>query len=605
MAEQRPAGRVPLTSEAIANVGFRTALRGFDVQQVREFLRGVADHVRALQEHNDDLQRRVREAESRADHPVLDDAQLAAALGDETARILKSAHEAAAEIRGRAEEHVERVVQQARDESSKFTSEAANVLEVRRAAAEAEAAEILRVANEEAERVTSEATAAAAAMTSEAERIAAETIEGAKAERNEVLSDVRRRRRIANTQIEQLRAGRERLLQAYEVVRTTLEQATSELGVADTQARAAAEEVGRRMNAALDPNQADSLASIPFIETPTPTPTPPAATELRRSTDAEEQKTLSEPSTGRASRPHRKKGKGARPPVVAQVADVVELKQPEPVGEPEPTPEPEPERTPEPEPQPVVAEAPKEPDVQPEPEPERETELDAPTPAEPSVAALRITARRDACAPLEEQLARRLKRALQDEQNLVLDRLRSVRGMLSADAALGAEAQHLAVYAVMVEPALADAARAGAVTAGGKKIDVPATAINTVANDLAMELILPLRRRLDERLHEAAAVGDDQITASDRVSSAYREVKTQRTMRLAEDWLAAAWAVGVHHATPPGAPGTWASDPDHPCCTDCDDNGLAGAVPAGTAYPTGHLHPPAHPGCRCVILPTA
>jgi DivIVA domain-containing protein len=578
MAEQRPAGRVPLTSDGIAKVGFRTALRGFDVQQVREFLRGVADHVRALQEHNDDLQRRLRDAEARADHPVLDQAQLAAALGEETARILQSAHEAAAEIRGRAEDHVERVVQQARDDSSKFTSEAANVLEVRRAAADAEAAEILRVATEEAERLTTEAAAAAAAMTSEAERFASETIEGAKAERNDVLSDVRRRRRVANTQIEQLRAGRERLLKAYEVVRTTLEQATSELGVADTEARAAAEEVGRRLNAALDPNQADSLASIPLVDI---APAP---------------KVAAQPEATPPSRPHRKTGKGARPPVV------VTEEPPAPAPKPEPAPAPAPE--PEPALEPVVAEVVELPQPEPEPEPTPEPpKEEKPPAAKPGIAAQRVAKRRDACSPLEEQLARRLKRALQDEQNLVLDRLRSVRGMLNADAALGVEAQHLAVYAVIVEPALADAARAGAVAAGGKKMDVPAQAINTVANDLAMELILPLRRRLDERLHEAAAVGDDQITASDRVSSAYREVKTQRATRLAEDWLAAAWAVGVHHGTAPGAPGTWASDPDHPCCTDCDDNGLAGAVAQGTAYPTGHLHPPAHPGCRCVIIP--
>ncbi len=123
-----------------------------------------------------------------------------------------------------------------------------------------------------------------------------------------------------------------------------------------------------------------------------------------------------------------------------------------------------------------------------------------------------------------------------------------------------------------------------------------------MANDLALELVLPLRRRLDERLHEAAAVGDDTITASDRVSSAYREVKAQRVGRLAGDWLAAAWAVGVHAATPSGTPGVWAADPANPCCTDCDDNGLAGPVPAGSPFPTGHLHPPAHPGCRCVIV---
>jgi DivIVA domain-containing protein len=588
MAEQRPAGRVPLTSDGIARVGFRTSLRGFDVQQVREFLRGVADHVRALQEHNDDLQRRLRDAESRADHPVLGEAQLAAALGDETARILKSAHEAAAEIRGRAEEHVERVVQQARDDSAKMTNEAASVLEVRRSAAEAEAAEILRVATEEAERLTSESTAAATALKEEAERIAAETLEAAKNESRDVLSDVRHRRRVANTQIEQLRAGRERLLQAYEVVRTTLEQATSELGIADDEARAVADEVGRRMNAALDPNRADSLASIPLVDIPPFEPPAPVLT------------TKEEEPPPPPSRPHRKKAKGARPPIV------VEEPKPEPAA-PEPAaPEPGPAAEPEPivavEPEPVVL---TEPEPAPAPEPEIvEPEVVAePAPAEPNVAALRVAARRDACTPLEEHLTRRLKRALQDEQNLVLDRLRSVRGMLNADAALGAESQHLAVYAVLVEPALADAARAGAAVTGNA-VDVPTLAITTVANDLAMELVLPLRRRLDERLHEAAAVGDDQMTASDHVSSAYRELKTQRVARLTADWLAAAWAAGVHHATPAGAPGTWVSDPDQPCCTDCDDNGLAGGVPVGTAFPTGHLHPPAHPGCRCVVIPT-
>jgi hypothetical protein len=236
--------------------------------------------------------------------------------------------------------------------------------------------------------------------------------------------------------------------------------------------------------------------------------------------------------------------------------------------------------------------------VEPEPEPEPE-----PVVAVASVAGDRVAARREACSALEEQLTRRLKRALQDEQNLVLDRLRSVRGMLTAEAALGAELQHLANYAAIVEPALADAARAGA-SVVGSEADVTVEDVATVANDLALELILPLRRRLDERLHEAAAVGDDQFTASDHVSSAYREIKTQRTARLAEDWLAAAWAVGVHAATPSGVGGTWASDPDHPCCTDCDDNGLAGGVTKGSAFPTGHLHPPAHPGCRCVVIPT-
>ncbi|MBA2609084.1 MAG: DivIVA domain-containing protein [Actinobacteria bacterium] len=565
MADQRPEIRALLTSEAIEHIGFRLTLRGFDTTQVRDYLRRVAYHVRNLQAQTDDLTRRLSDAEDRAENPVLDDSKLAGALGEETARILRSAHEAAADIRGRAEEHVERVVQQARDDSQRLTNEAANILEVRRSAADAEAAEILRTAIDEAARVTAESTAAAAATVAEAQATAEATIEQAKAERNEVLSDVRHRRRVANTQIEQLRAGRERLLQAYDVVRSTLDTVTAELGVADGQAKAAAEEVGRRMNAAIDPLRADSLASTPLVDAPEP------------------EQPVAEPEQ--------------------PVAESVAVVEPEPAHEPA---EPEPsnasaahglfERLRTERAESVAAAK----ETLQDAKPRKQKEKPAP---EHDPLTERVSARDETCSGLSEHLTRRIKRALQDEQNLVLDRLRSVRGSVNADSALGAESEHLASYMAITEPALADAARAGA-AATGTPIDVPEELVARVANDLAMELVLPLRRQLDERLHEAAAVGDDQITASDHVSSAYREAKTQRVARLANDWLLSAWAVGAHAATAPGTPGLWSSDPAKPCCTDCDDNNLAGSVPAGSAFPTGHLHPPAHPGCRCVVVPT-
>jgi hypothetical protein len=37
---------------------------------------------------------------------------------------------------------------------------------------------------------------------------------------------------------------------------------------------------------------------------------------------------------------------------------------------------------------------------------------------------------------------------------------------------------------------------------------------------------------------------------------------------------------------------------------DADDNVLAGAVRVGDAFPTGHLHAPAYPGCRCRVIAT-
>ena len=586
MADQRPEIRAPLTAEIVEHFGFRIALRGFDTNQVREFLRSVAEVMRTQSARIAELERALRDAEQRAEHPVLDDDTLAAALGEETARVLRSANEAAADIRGRAQEHVERVVQQARDDSERLTAEAASILDVRRAAAEAEAAEILQTARDEAARMTADATLVAAAMTEEAEVAARAAIEQAKTERNEVLSDVRRRRRVANTQIEQLRAGRERLLEAYDVVRSTLEQVTAELDVADGEAKAAAEAVGRRMTAAMDPHQADALASTP-VEVLEVIVEPPRAQQAEGAD--------SPPPAPNASSdepaPSALVTDEARSALVTDEAPSAAVADERPEAEAEPVP---------------AAAASAADELFERIRSERAASVeeakeilrdDAP---QVDFAMDRARSRDETCAGLEQHLTRRLKRALQDEQNVVLDRLRSVRGSMSADAALGAESEHLTAYVVIVEPALADAARAGA-AATGHAMDVADELVTSVANDLALELVLPLRRRLDERLHEAAAVGDDTITASERVSSAYREAKAQRVGRLAGDWLAAAWAVGVHAATPPGKPGVWAAPQG--CCTDCDDNGLAGPVPAGSAFPTGHLYPPAHPGCRCVIAP--
>jgi len=32
---------------------------------------------------------------------------------------------------------------------------------------------------------------------------------------------------------------------------------------------------------------------------------------------------------------------------------------------------------------------------------------------------------------------------------------------------------------------------------------------------------------------------------------------------------------------------------------------MAGPTPKGERYPTGQPHPPAHTGCRCLVLPEA
>jgi len=46
------------------------------------------------------------------------------------------------------------------------------------------------------------------------------------------------------------------------------------------------------------------------------------------------------------------------------------------------------------------------------------------------------------------------------------------------------------------------------------------------------------------------------------------------------------------------------ADDGERACPECEDNGLAGPVPKGRPFPTGHRHPPAHSGCRCLLAVT-
>ena len=71
----------------------------------------------------------------------------------------------------------------------------------------------------------------------------------AQAVRERVLRDLATRRKKARQQIEQLNAGRERLLQAYDVVRNTVEEATTELSASVGDARLAAAAAARRVEA--------------------------------------------------------------------------------------------------------------------------------------------------------------------------------------------------------------------------------------------------------------------------------------------------------------------------------------------------------------------
>ncbi len=125
--------------------------------------------------------------------------------------------------------------------------------------------------------------------------------------------------------------------------------------------------------------------------------------------------------------------------------------------------------------------------------------------------------------------------------------------------------------------------------------------VSDLAAEAATTIVESLRRRLEHAI--ATSLGDEHQVLVEAVGSAYREWKSERLERIAGDVLAAAFSRGTWHRVPDGGPLRWAvRDIDGPC-PDCDDNALAGGLPKGEAFPTGQDYPPAHPGCRCLLVP--
>jgi len=207
-------------------------------------------------------------------------------------------------------------------------------------------------------------------------------------------------------------------------------------------------------------------------------------------------------------------------------------------------------------------------------------------------------ARRDEIlAPVVSTLARRLKRALQDDQNDILDRVRAGGGW--GPDVLPPTEEHEGRYVAAAIEHLTDAARSGATFAGGKPDDAPP--VDAVAGELAAAIVVPLRRRLDGA-GEVVDAGDDSALI-EHVGAAFRDWKGGRVERLAGDEALAAFSRASLAAVPGAVSLEWIVDDGGTQCPDCDDNALAGPLRRGETFPTGHPCPPAHAGCRCLVAP--
>jgi DivIVA domain-containing protein len=590
----------PSSPASVADAVFGTGRRGFDQGEVRDFLRMVAAELGRLQERERFLERELRTAQSNPDlaSAQLDDQALTRLLGEETARVLTTARESAAEIRQKAEQSAAQLLSEASDEAARMREEA----------------EI------EASRRRSDAAADAEAELAMAKQQGREMVNEARAYRERVLSELARRRELAREQIEQLLHGRDRLMQSFERARLVAVDVVAELqplGEPDEYVNLSPTTgpVPVMVPNSPRPVETSVVESPPADEVPTDDELP-VADELP---DAAEETEDAGPS------PHditeAIDGEAEVDEITDELAeDVVDD---------------------------AVAEHDDEDDV------DEDVEEQPATPRDDVVVDLFARLRADASlvedeiedeelidiedeieelidieeagaeavdeaeedtpfdqrdadlTPLIVASAKKLKRVLADEQNEVLDRLRRREPVRSLSDLLPAPAEHLDRYRGVIVDDLLAAANAGAslVTPGRvARIDKSDAGAAVAAGDAVLDewLILPLRERLERCVND----GDgDNAGITKRVRAVYREWKTQHIDEQLDDVIRAAHGHGAYAAVEPGTAVDWVSDRSHDVCADCDDNTLGGAVAAGQPFPTGHRFPPAHLGCRCLLLP--
>lgn len=193
---------------------------------------------------------------------------------------------------------------------------------------------------------------------------------------------------------------------------------------------------------------------------------------------------------------------------------------------------------------------------------------------------------------------RRLKRAVNDDQSHVLDRLRAGRGELSADE-LPTIDEQMAGYVGALEPALADVVKAGGELLGSTA--VPRDAVENLCLQLGKHIVECLRRPTIEAIE--TTTDTDREAILDPVRATYRDFRNSVLPDLIEDALHEAFALGLFNAIDQDERVLWLTDPRLDPDPICEENSAAPPLLRGTLFPSGHVRPLSMPGCRCLAIP--
>ena len=683
----------PSSPAAVGSAQFEVVRRGYDQGEVRDFLRMVSAELARLQERERFLESEMRAIQTRglSDPGVLDEATVTTLLGEETARVLSVAREAAQQMRVRAAESAERLVRDATLEVARMHEEADIEVARRRSDALEDSESEIELAKQQGREMVNEA----------------------REYSEKKLSELARRRELAKQQIEQLIRDRDRLMSAFERARlaandvmgdlTEFDEAAGELsqatsnGVVDRTIQNVIQfdrekydddtsEHSVPMTTDLSKTepvqqpfltgQAESVSELelePELEKPVEVPVEntfvkpvekifeePVEELVKVKSEVSSEIKADEPDVGHRANVIQLFGRTSRrlhPSTDASTdaptdasADDQQIEEAEQTVQLEQTVQSE--QTHEPVLEAVkatpklkiekaavvpkksgvddlfaklrqagagtvaisikpVAPINKKPtqavsQIESPIKPTPETSSNEQKASKPDT---RIFSKRDeSLAPMIDLLAKKLRRVLADEENTVLNYLQSKKAQVALETVLPSFDSQVQSFVEATSKDLIEVAMAGAqsltksLKADLRKKVSNTTVMQVMSKNLADSIVLPLRTRIQKCVEKSAG---DSNEMSSLIRTVYREWKMQQIDKLVGDIARLAYSRGAYLVLDTGTKVCWMVDPNGPACSDAEDNSLAGAIARGENFPTGHEHPVAHSGCRCLVVPSS
>ena len=224
----------------------------------------------------------------------------------------------------------------------------------------------------------------------------------------------------------------------------------------------------------------------------------------------------------------------------------------------------------------------------------------------PVGSAASIRSRRDAViAEVTPDLLKRARRMLRDQENLLLDAVRRSRGRYESSRLLPDRAHEGVAWSNLLTPMVNTVYLEGRMAVGKKNriTEMP----ERLLVEFSESFSAPLRERLVGTIRSTVSEGPYESNAElTRVMGAalgarFREWRGSDLEDHAAYVLAAVYTRGCYDAAGPGVCLKWIAD-ETGRCPDADDNALEPTI-KGHAFPTGQKYPPAHPGCRCFVIP--